>query len=82
MAPIFTKMNRRIIRIKHVSGYLGVAALTPLVLTIPLGGILAARFFHHERRTIPAMLLSVVLQSLVVTGGLVVVKAYIQQYLG
>jgi hypothetical protein len=56
--------------------------LTPLVLTIPLGGILAARFFHHERRTIPAMLLSVVLQSLVVTGGLVVVKAYIQQYLG
>ena len=82
VAPIFTKMNRRIIRIKHVSGYLGVAALTPLVLTIPLGGILAARFFHHERRTIPAMLLSVVLQSLVVTGGLVVVKAYIQQYLG
>ena len=53
-----------------MSGYLGVAALTPLVLTIPLGGILAARFFHHERRTIPAMLVSVVLQSLVVTAVL------------
>ncbi|MFN6176754.1 MAG: hypothetical protein ACK46G_04370 [Flavobacteriales bacterium] len=70
VAPIFTKLNRRIIRVKHTSGYLGVAALTPLVLTIPLGGILAARFFHHDRRTLPAMLLSVVVQALCVTAVL------------
>lgn len=67
-ARMFTKRNRRIIRIKHISGYLGVAALTPLVLTIPLGGILAARFFHHDRRTIPALLVSVVLQAMAVTA--------------
>lgn len=67
VAPIFTKMNRRIIRVKHSSGYLGIAALTPLVLTIPLGGILAARFFRHDRRTIPAMLLSVIVQAFIVT---------------
>ena len=69
-ARIFTKRNRRIIRIKHISGYLGVAALTPLVLTIPLGSILAARFFHHDRRTIPALLGSVVLQAMAVTAVL------------
>jgi hypothetical protein len=68
VAPIFTKLNRRIIRIKRTSGYWGIAALTPLVLTIPLGGILAARFFHHERRAIPTMLLSVVVQALCVTA--------------
>lgn len=68
--PIFTKRNRRIIRIKHVSGYWGVALLTPLVLTIPIGSILAARFFHHDRRTIPALLLSVVVQALCVTAAL------------
>jgi len=69
-ARIFTKRNRRIIRIKHSSGYLGVAALTPLVFTIPLGSILAARFFHHDRRTIPALLVSVVLQAMAVTAVL------------
>ncbi len=67
---IFTKRNRRIIRIKHISGYLGVAALTPLVFTIPLGSILAARFFHHDRRTIPALLVSVVLQAMAVAAVL------------
>jgi hypothetical protein len=70
LKPVFTKRNRRIVRLKHVSGYLGVAALTPLVLTIPLGSILAARFFHHDRRTVPALLLSVVLQALGVSAVL------------
>lgn len=68
LKPMFTKRNRWIIRVKHLSGYLGVAALTPLVLTIPLGSILAARFFHHDRRTVPALLLSVVLQALGVSA--------------
>jgi hypothetical protein len=68
LEPVFTKRNRWIIRVKHLSGYLGVAALTPLVLTIPLGSILAARFFHHDRRTVPALLLSVVLQALGVSA--------------
>lgn len=66
--PVFTRLNRRIIRIKRFSGLLGVAALTPLVFTIPLGSILAARFFHHDRRTLPVMLLSVVLQAMAVTA--------------
>lgn len=68
LKPVFTKRNRWIIRVKHVSGYLGVAALTPLVLTIPVGSILAARFFHHDRRTIPALLVSVVLQAFFVSA--------------
>ncbi len=70
VARVFTRRNRWIIRMKHASGYLGVAALTPLVLTIPIGSILAARFFRHDRRTLPAVLLSVVLQSLVVSAVL------------
>lgn len=66
---IFTRRNRWIIRVKHVSGYLGVAALTPLVLTIPVGSILAARFFHHDRRMVPALLISVVVQALGVSAA-------------
>ncbi|MBK9758643.1 MAG: hypothetical protein IPO90_01400 [Flavobacteriales bacterium] len=74
VSRIFTRHNRWLIRLKHNSGLRGVAALTPLVLTIPLGSILAARYFRHDRRTIPALLLSVVLQafcvSAVLSGGL------------
>lgn len=70
LKPVFTRRNRWLVRLKHVSGYLGVALLTPLVLTIPLGSILAARFFHHDRRTVPALLLSVVLQAFCVSAVL------------
>jgi hypothetical protein len=70
LKPVFTRRNRWLVRLKHVSGYLGVALLTPLVLTIPLGSILAARFFHHDRRTVPALLLSVVLQAFCVAAVL------------
>jgi hypothetical protein len=65
---IFTKWNRWIIRLKHTSGLRGIAALTPLVLTIPVGSVLAARYFRHDRRTIPALMLSVVLQALCVSA--------------
>ncbi len=67
---IFTRRNRMIIRVKHISGHLGIALLTPLVLTIPVGSILAARFFHHDRRTVPALLASVMLQALALTAVL------------
>ncbi len=68
--PIFTRRNRWIVRVKHVSGAMGVAALTPLVFTIPLGSMLAARFFHHDRRTMPALFVSVVAHALGVSAVL------------
>ena len=71
VSRIFTRHNRWLIRLKHNSGLRGVAALTPLVLTIPLGSILAARYFRHDRRTIPALLLSQAFcVSAVLSGGL------------
>lgn len=66
----FNKRNRWIIRLKHASGLRGVAALTPLVLTIPIGSILAARYFRHDRRTVPALMISVVLQAFCVSAVL------------
>jgi uncharacterized membrane protein len=69
VAPkVFTRRNRWLIRLKHSSGLRGLAALTPLVLTIPVGSIIAARFFRHDRRTLPALFSSVVIQSMVVSA--------------
>lgn len=67
---IFNRRNRWLVNVKHKGGLRALAALTPLVLTIPLGSILAARFFRHDRRTIPALMLSVVLQALCVCAVL------------
>lgn len=69
IAPkVFTRRNRWLIRLKHSSGLKGLAALTPLVLTIPVGSIIAARFFRHDRRTLPVLFSSVVIQAMVVSA--------------
>ncbi|MES2764149.1 MAG: hypothetical protein V4677_18170 [Bacteroidota bacterium] len=50
---IFTKFNRRVIRIKqHRYGLIGIAFLTPIFLSIPIGAFLAERFYKDKRKVI------------------------------
>jgi len=49
---IFTKANRRIIKIKHKFGLLGISILTPVILSIPLGAFLAERFYKNKPKVI------------------------------
>lgn len=49
---IFTKFNRRIIRIKQRFGLAGIAFVTPLLLSTPLGAFLAERFFRDKKKII------------------------------
>ncbi len=49
---IFTKANRRIIRIKHRFGLTGIAILTPIFLSIPIGAFLADRFYKDKKKVI------------------------------
>jgi hypothetical protein len=46
---IFTKRNRRIIRIKQKYGLIGIAFTTPLLLSIPVGVFLAVRYYPRSR---------------------------------
>lgn len=48
----FTKANRRIIRIKNRFGLVGIAALTPILFSIPLGAFLAERFYKDKSKVI------------------------------
>lgn len=48
----FTKSNRRIIKIKNRFGLIGIAALTPILLSIPLGAFLAERFYKDKKKVI------------------------------
>lgn len=49
---IFTKSNRRIITIKHRFGLVGIAIITPVLLSIPIGAFLAERFYKDKKKVI------------------------------
>lgn len=61
----FTKSNRRIIRIKNRFGLTGIAILTPLILSIPLGAFLAERFYKKKSQVIAYLSVSVMITSVV-----------------
>ncbi len=62
---VFTKKKRFIIKIKTQFGLVGIAALTPLLLSIPLGCFVAVRYFKHKQRVLIYMFTSVILWSTV-----------------
>ena len=64
----FTKRNKLIVKTKITYGLIGLALLTPIFLSIPLGCILAARFFRQNRSTLPVLIFFVLFWSLVITG--------------
>lgn len=66
--PSFTRTNRAIVRVKRSQGLSGLAFITPALISIPIGAVLAAKYFRHERRTLPIMLSSVAIWGLVFTA--------------
>jgi len=62
---VFTKGNRRFIKIKNKYGLIGISALTPILLSIPLGCFLASRFYKGKKTTIPIMLAGIVFWAFV-----------------
>lgn len=46
---IFTRRNRRIVRIKQRYGLIGIAATTPLLLSIPVGVFLVVRYYPRNQ---------------------------------
>jgi hypothetical protein len=45
---IFTKRNRRIVRIKQQYGLIGIAVATPFLLSIPVGVFLVVRYYRSS----------------------------------
>lgn len=62
---VFTKGNRRFIKIKNKYGLIGISALTPILLSIPLGCFLASRFYKGKKTTIPIMLVGILFWAFV-----------------
>ena len=64
---IFTKKNRRIVRIKQRYGLPGIALITPLLLSIPLGTFLMVRYYQRSRFKFASLIASNIIWSVLYT---------------
>lgn len=64
---LFSKKNRFIVRIKSSYGRVGIALLTPCLISIPIGAVISANYFSNRKGTIPINILSVILWSFILT---------------
>lgn len=59
---------RKFIKIKNSYGLIGIAVLSPIVFSIPLGCIISASFEHDKNKIIRYQIISVLIWSIVLFG--------------
>jgi hypothetical protein len=60
----FTRRNKFFVRIRRNYGMWGIVALTPIVLSIPVGAFLLRKYYGHRKEAIPAALFALALEGL------------------
>ena len=65
---VFTRKNRRIVRIKRKYGLIGIAVSTPVLLSIPVGTFLVIRYYRHNRNKFIYLVCSNAIWSLIYTA--------------
>lgn len=64
----FTRMNKSIVRIKHSIGIIGICFYAPLFLSIPGGSIVAAKFYGHDKRAFPLIVVGIGINGILLTS--------------
>ncbi|MBL7924396.1 MAG: small multi-drug export protein [Bacteroidia bacterium] len=64
---IFTKRNRRVVKVWKKYGLTGIAIITPVLLSIPIGTILANLLESNKKKIILYMFFSILFWSLAMT---------------
>jgi len=77
----FTKMNRRLVRVKSSFGLAGVAFLTPIVLSIPVGIFFSLSITNNKKHIIWSMITACVFWSTVIFVPYFVFKIDVMQLL-
>lgn len=65
---IFTRTNKTIIKVKQGLGIYGTCFLVPLFLSLPIGCIITAKFFKHDKRTFPLITIAIFFNAFVITS--------------
>lgn len=65
---VFTKFNKIIVRIKSTIGIYMICWLVPLFLSVPLGTIICAKFYKHDKRTVWLILAGLTINCFLITS--------------
>jgi len=65
---IFTRRNRRIVRIKQKYGLTGIALITPFLLSIPVGVFLVVRYYRTSKAKFLYLIAANLIWSVIYTG--------------
>ena len=76
----FTKTNRFIIKVKKNFGIIGVSAISPLFLSIPLGVFLCLKFFGNKKQIIMWMSVFVMFWTILLFFVLDYFRASLENY--
>lgn len=63
----FTWTNRMIIRTKWRLGIYGICFYAPLFLSIPVGTVIATKFYFHQKKTLPLIILGITMNGFILT---------------
>ncbi len=64
----FTRRNKIVIKTKNAIGLWGLALLTASFISIPLGSVITAKFYRHDKRTIYAIYLCIIVLGAIITS--------------
>ena len=64
----FTRMNKFVVKIKRSLGLFGTAMWVPFFLSVPIGSIVTAKFYRHEKKTFPIIVLGMFVNGIITTG--------------
>lgn len=65
----FNKRTRMLVRLKHSGGLPLVAFLTPIIISVPIGCILATTFVHSREKIVLYMSMSFVFWGIIIFGA-------------
>jgi len=69
---VFTFSNKLYVRIRRNYGFIGIIILTPILLSIPLGTFLVARFYPRRNHLVLYLSGSVVMWSLIMSSAIAI----------
>lgn len=65
---LFTKRNRRIVKIWQKYGLVGIAFVTPVILSIPIGTVIASSLVQNRKKVMLYMFFSILFWSVFMTS--------------
>ena len=77
---ILTSLNRRIIRVRQKFGLAGIAFITPILLSTPLGAFIAERFYRDKKKIILYLSLATIFWALALYSIFILVHGSLSEW--